>query len=119
MHSTDKLGLAITDGISPQLAHFNSVISGVVNFSMVIIPRIISLFRAIWSFIWLGDAPLGDYLIRIEACTGNFGQFPKCEQLQATDNGLYCSACGCPPSSLSDVRTKARMIDLKCPLDKW
>jgi len=78
-----------------------------------------SLFRALWSFASLGDAPLATYLERIETCTGNFGQLPKCGQLKATDNGLYCSACGCPPSPLSDVRTKTRMIDLKCPLDKW
>jgi hypothetical protein len=78
-----------------------------------------SFLRAVWSFLALGDAPLMTYLERIETCTGNFGQFAKCEQLQATDTGLFCGACGCPRSPLSDVRTKARMIDLKCPLDKW
>jgi hypothetical protein len=78
-----------------------------------------SFVRALWSFLTLGDAPLATYLERIETCTGSFGQFAKCEQLTATDTGLFCSACGCSPSPLSDVRTKARMIDLKCPMDKW
>lgn len=78
-----------------------------------------SFVRAVWSFIALGDAPLSTYLERIETCTGTPGIVPKCDQLKATDTGLFCGACGCPPSPLSDVRTKTRMLDIKCPLDKW
>lgn len=78
-----------------------------------------SFVRAVWSFLTLGDAPLALYLERIETCLGEPGIVKPCDQLTATDTGVFCGACGCPPSLLSDVRTKARMIDLKCPLDKW
>ena len=83
------------------------------------VTKLRSFLRAVWSFIVLGDAPLATYLERIETCMGEPSIVKPCDQLRATDTGLFCGACGCPQSPLSDVRTKARMLDIKCPLDKW
>jgi hypothetical protein len=33
--------------------------------------------------------------------------------------GVYCGACGCPHWFLSDLRSRNRLLSVKCPLDKW
>lgn len=74
--------------------------------------KIRSFLRAVWSFAWRGDAPMGVYNAREAACYG-------CERIVVTGHGMFCGACGCLPSPVSDLRTKWRMPGLRCPLDKW
>jgi hypothetical protein len=74
--------------------------------------KIWSLLRAIWSFYRWGDVPIVKYDQRQLVCL-------RCEYVQVVKHGIFCRACGCPPSALSDMRTKWRMRDLKCPLGKW
>lgn len=71
-----------------------------------------SFLRAVWSFARYGDAPLVVYVGRRDTCR-------ECRYLDATPTGIYCGLCDCPRWTLSDLRTKWRMRDLKCPLDKW
>lgn len=77
-----------------------------------------SFLRAVFSFFAAGDAPLGLYFERQALCIGS--EFaPKCNEAKGTETGLFCAACGCPPSPISDLRTKWRMVDAACPLGKW
>jgi len=71
-----------------------------------------SFLRAAWSFIRYGDVPLWEYTQREEACL-------KCPELDTTETSEFCKACGCPRWAISDLRTKRRMRDIKCPLGKW
>jgi hypothetical protein len=71
-----------------------------------------SFLCAVWSFFWYGDAPLVDHDRRQAICL-------RCEHLEVTATGVFCKACGCPHWAVSDLRTKWRMRDIKCPLDKW
>jgi hypothetical protein len=71
-----------------------------------------SFLRAAWSFIRYGDVPLWKYTEREEACW-------KCPELKPTATGVFCGKCGCPKWAVSDLRTKWRMRDVKCPLGKW
>lgn len=71
-----------------------------------------SFARAVWSFMRRGDVPLQTYGARETACY-------KCDQMACAINGIFCNACGCPRWALSDLRTKWRMADVRCPLNKW
>jgi len=42
-----------------------------------------------------------------------------CDRIVTKERGIYCGACGCPQNYLSDLRTKWRIQDVKCPLNKW
>ena len=74
--------------------------------------KLITLSRALLSIFRYGDAPLKTYRRRQDACG-------PCEQYKTTLTGLFCGACGCPRSPVSDLRTKWRLLDLECPLGKW
>lgn len=76
------------------------------------IRKLHSFFVAIYSFLRHGDAPLYIATERELICG-------TCPEQRTATTGLFCNACGCPPSPISDLRTKWRMLDLKCPLDKW
>jgi len=71
-----------------------------------------SFVRAVLSFLRHGDIPLIEHDRRQEICL-------NCDRLAPTWTGVFCSACGCPPSPISDLRTKWRMRKLRCPLGKW
>jgi hypothetical protein len=71
-----------------------------------------SFIFALWSFLRWGDAPLHQVLDREAVCL-------KCPEVEFTDTSEFCKACGCPRSAVSDLRTKRRMRDAKCPLGKW
>lgn len=71
-----------------------------------------SLVRAVWSFLRRGDVDLQTYGRRETTCY-------QCEQMQCTATGIYCGACGCPQWAVSDLRTKWRMVTIRCPLNKW
>jgi hypothetical protein len=71
-----------------------------------------SLLLAIWSFLRWGDAPIAEHDQRATTCY-------LCEQLIITPQGIFCSACNCPRWPLSDLRTKWRLRDLRCPRNKW
>jgi hypothetical protein len=42
-----------------------------------------------------------------------------CPEHIEKERGIYCLACRCPQWPMSDLRTKWRMLDIKCPLNKW
>jgi len=71
-----------------------------------------SFILAILSFIRWGDAPLDLYDKRRAVCA-------RCPHMRATPQGLFCRACECPRWPISDLRTKWRLRDLRCPLHKW
>lgn len=71
-----------------------------------------SFLRAVWSFIRWGDVPLITHDRRQLICL-------RCEHIRPTKTGVFCWKCGCPPWAISDLRTKWRMRDIKCPLGKW
>jgi len=74
--------------------------------------KVRSFLRAIWSFWRLGDVPIEQYKQRQAACI-------TCPYLETTRTGRFCRKCGCPRSALSDLRTKWRMTDIKCPIGRW
>jgi hypothetical protein len=74
--------------------------------------KALSFLRAIWSFVRWGDVPLARHDRRQAICLG-------CEHLEPTANGVFCQECRCPHWAVSDLRTKWRMSDLRCPLGKW
>jgi hypothetical protein len=74
--------------------------------------RAASFFWAVWSFIKYGDAPIKEHDRRQRICLG-------CERLDVTATGVFCQECRCPHWPMSDLRTKWRMRDLRCPLNKW
>lgn len=71
-----------------------------------------SLVLAIWSFLRWGDVTVSEYQKRQTVCH-------DCARFLVSQRGMFCDACGCLPSPVSDLRTKWRLPDLKCPLDKW
>jgi len=74
--------------------------------------RILSLIRAVWSVVRYGDVPFRIYAERQSACV-------LCSHFERSLYGCYCGACDCPRNYVSDLRTKWRMPDLKCPKGKW
>lgn len=79
---------------------------------MLQLSQVKSLVRAIWSLIRWGDVTVSEYLKRQTICF-------DCPRLLISERGYFCDACGCPKSPVSDLRTKQRLPDLKCPLGKW
>lgn len=71
-----------------------------------------SFARAVWSFIRWGDAPLDLHDKRVVICH-------RCPEMRVARAGVFCAACKCPRWAGSDLRTKWRMRDIKCPLNKW
>jgi len=76
-----------------------------------------SFARAIWSFIRYGDISIKEHDRRMLICN-------DCEHviyapITQSPTNQFCGACECPRSPLSDLRTKCRMRDAKCPIDKW
>lgn len=70
-----------------------------------------SLARALLS-LRHGDVKLSVQRARMSVCE-------SCPHIQRTTRGIFCAACGCPETMLSDLRTKTRMRFAACPLDKW
>jgi hypothetical protein len=79
---------------------------------MLFLKKIKSFLAAVWSFVRWGDVPLWQATEREEACLA-------CPALELTATGMFCKECRCPHWAISDMRTKWRMRDLKCPLNKW
>ena len=79
---------------------------------MLLVAKARTFLRAVWSFARWGDAPLIEHDERQKECL-------KCEHLEVTATGVFCGKCGCAKWAISDLRTKWRMRDLKCPIDKW
>lgn len=71
-----------------------------------------SFLRAVWSFIRYGDVPLDLHDKRSAICH-------RCDHMRVTPGGIFCRVCECPHWFVSDLRTKWRMRDVKCPLNKW
>lgn len=74
--------------------------------------KVRSFLRAFWSLFREGDASMGVYNEREAQCY-------DCDRMVVTDAGMFCGACGCAPSPVSDLRTKWRLPNLRCPLNKW
>jgi hypothetical protein len=74
--------------------------------------KVYTFYRAIYSLIRYGDVTLRTYTQRRAECF-------ECERIIAKERNLYCGACECPQWFMSDLRTKWRMLDVKCPLEKW
>jgi hypothetical protein len=70
-----------------------------------------SLLRAI-SSLRHGDVTLKTYTLRKAECL-------ECDQHIEKERGIFCLACRCPQWFFSDLRTKWRILKIKCPLDKW
>jgi hypothetical protein len=79
---------------------------------MVLLKKAVNFLRAVWSFVRRGDAPLALHDRRQTICL-------CCEHLRPTKAGVFCIQCRCPHWPVSDLRTKWRMRDVKCPLNKW
>lgn len=79
---------------------------------MLYLTQLWSFLRAVWSFLRWGDAPLALVLEREKVCMA-------CPEMDVTETNEFCKACDCPRWAISDLRTKRRMRDIKCPLDKW
>ena len=79
---------------------------------MLFLKKVKSLFFALWSLFWYGTVEAGIYKRRAVECF-------VCPALVEKQYRLYCGACGCPEWWLSDLRKKWRMLELKCPQDKW
>jgi hypothetical protein len=74
--------------------------------------KVRSFFRAIWSLIRHGEVTVQTYALRRAECV-------ECLLFVERKRGIYCGACGCPEWYLSDLRSKWRMPQVKCPLNKW
>lgn len=79
---------------------------------MLYLTRAKSFLLAVWSFVRWGDVPLIEHDRRQKICLG-------CDRLEVTKTGVFCQECRCLHWAISDLRTKWRMRNLKCPLDKW
>jgi hypothetical protein len=79
---------------------------------MLYLKKAWSLLRAVSSFVRWGDVPLVEHDRRQKICLG-------CNRLDVTETGVFCLECRCPHWPGSDLRTKWRMRDLRCPLGKW
>jgi hypothetical protein len=79
---------------------------------MLFLKKAKSLIRALWSLFWFGTVEAKTYRRRALECF-------FCEARIEKKRRMYCGACGCPQWWLSDLRKKWRMLELKCPLDKW
>jgi hypothetical protein len=79
---------------------------------MLFVRKARSFVRAMWSFIRWGDAPIGTHDDRMRACL-------SCPKMDFSRAGIFCASCGCPRWPLSDLRTKWRMRDARCPLNQW
>jgi hypothetical protein len=71
-----------------------------------------SFILAVWSFVRWGDAPIELYEDRKRICE-------ECPELVPTPTGKFCGKCECPRWPISDLRSKWRMLDLRCPLNNW
>lgn len=71
-----------------------------------------SFIRAMWSFLRYGDAPIEVHDQRQFHCL-------RCDEFDVVPTGMFCEACHCPRWPLSDMRSKWRMRDVKCPQGKW
>ena len=71
-----------------------------------------SFIRALSSLIRYGEVTVKTYTLRQAECM-------DCEHIVSKERGLYCGACGCPEWFMSDLRTKWRMLGVKCPLNRW
>lgn len=71
-----------------------------------------SFLRAVWSLARYGEVTLKTYTLRKAECL-------DCDRHIETERGIYCGECGCPQWFVSDLRSKWRMRDLRCPLKKW
>lgn len=78
----------------------------------MLLTKVISFLRAVYSFVRHGDIPLIEHDRRQVICL-------RCDYLRVGKTGVFCHACGCRPSPISDLRTKWRMRILRCPLGKW
>lgn len=74
--------------------------------------KIKSFLLAVWSFARWGDVAISEYVEREAICR-------DCPYFERTKHGLFCGACGCPKSPISDLRTKWRMPLLGCPEHRW
>lgn len=74
--------------------------------------KVRSFLRAIYSLFRHGETTLSTYELRRAECMDCSARIPK-------PRGVYCGACGCPQWFMSDLRTKWRMLAVKCPLGKW
>src|SRR5262245_51823346 len=74
--------------------------------------KALSLARAIFSLLRHGEVTPQTYVLRQAECL-------DCEKRVEAGRGVYCGECKCPQWFLSDLRTKARMPGVKCPLNKW
>jgi hypothetical protein len=80
--------------------------------------KVQSFFWAVTSFIKHGDAPIREHDRRLLICVScEYVEYWPPEPKTATN--IFCTACDCPRSALSDQRTKARMRDAVCPKGKW
>ena len=79
---------------------------------MLYLKKVWSFLRAVWSFFRWGDVPLIEHDRRQAICC-------CCERIDVKPAGVFCLECECPRWPISDLRTKWRMLDIKCPLEKW
>ncbi len=79
---------------------------------MLLLKKVKSLCAALWSWFWYGTVRADVREMRLNECA-------KCDARIVKPKANYCGACGCPQWWLSRLEVKTRMLELKCPLDKW
>ena len=79
---------------------------------MLFLRKVKSLWNALWSLFWYGTVDADTREMRQNECA-------KCTVRIQTSKGDFCGACGCPQWWLSRLELKTRMLELRCPLDKW
>ena len=65
----------------------------------------------------IADTPLqpAEYLLRLEVCNA----CPELKRAEEEDKLGWCTKCGCPEWSRSELTVKARMPKATCPLAMW
>jgi hypothetical protein len=79
---------------------------------MLHMTKVKSFLRAVWSFARWGDISIIEHDRRQVICHA-------CDAMRVVKTGIFCRACHCQPTAISDLRTKWRMRDLKCPKGQW
>lgn len=79
---------------------------------MLFLKKAESLAVALRSLFQHGRVRADVYELRLAICA-------DCDKRVIAKRRSYCVECGCPQWYLSRLEVKARMLEIKCPLDKW
>lgn len=88
-----------------------------------IVEKLVSFAKAVTSG---KDENLGESRLAIclafeyrKSFLSNKLELIPCPELERDGDKLYCHACDCPKTKLSELHNKTKYRHLECPLDKW